>query len=554
MGRYRGRRSPVSASLSWRGVRRVFTTSGGAVGLVCVLALAVTVGASGCQTVVQRGLAEEYYNIGNAFFELEDYDSAIANYRRALELDPKLTRADYNLAFAYLRLNRINDAIELLEELIASDRDNLLLQESVAYSYFLLGDGEEAIARYEAVLENSPLRVTALYNLALLENQENNYLRAGELLETAHGVDGADEEITYQLIQVLQEHNAAERREDEAVAAAAEAEAAALEAEAAAAAEAEGLGTEAEGAETAGDTETAEAEAAGEVLEAEGIETSADEQAGATGTGADDSGEEAAAPDSEVAGAETPDAGEQESVSAEDEESTEDTGEGATEEEIEAERLAAERTAAQEVRSERIIELARELQESTTLGSTEIISIGRIFEDAAFYQEALMQFQRVGEEDPQLPWSQFRQAYIYLTAIGEPAEGLEILTMAIEAGYNDPRDLIQLYDNEQLLQQEQVEGIYVESALDIDTLRDAALRAAAAELEAAALEEESAAGDDTGDEIFVDDDGGGDNGSGFVDDDIITDDNDIILDDKPAESAPDTIPDPVGDGDEKKEQ
>ncbi len=551
MGRYRGRRSPVSASLSW--VRRVFTTSSaGVVGLVCVLVLAV--GALGCQTVVQRGLAEEYYNIGNAFFELEDYDSAIANYRRALELDPKLTRADYNLAFAYLRLNRINDAIELLEELIASDRDNLLLQESVAYSYFLLGDGEEAIARYEAVLENSPLRVTALYNLALLENQEDNYLRAGELLETAHGVDGADEEITYQLIQVLQEHNAAERREDEAAAAAAEAEAAALEAEAAAAAEAEGLEGEGEGAETAAGTETAEAEAAGETVEAEGIETSADEQAALPGTGADDSGEEAATPppDGEVAGAETPDAGEQESVSAEDGESTGDAGgEGATEEEIEAERLAAERAAAQEVRSERIIELARELQESTTLGSTEIISIGRIFEDAAFYQEALVQFQRVGEEDPQLPWSQFRQAYIYLTAIGEPAEGLEILTMAIEAGYNDPRDLIQLYDNEQLLQQEQVEGIYVESALDIDTLRDAALRAAAAEQEAAALEEESAAGDDTGDEIFVDDKGG-DDGSGFVDDDIITDDNDIITDDKPAESAPDTIPDPVGDEEKEK--
>ncbi|MBN3034671.1 MAG: tetratricopeptide repeat protein [Bacteroidales bacterium] len=58
--------------------------------------------------------AELYYNLGNSYFKLDDYPSAILYYEKALKIDPHDPDIEYNLNLAR---TRIVDKIEPLPEL-----------------------------------------------------------------------------------------------------------------------------------------------------------------------------------------------------------------------------------------------------------------------------------------------------------------------------------------------------------------------------------------------------------------------------------------------------
>lgn len=58
--------------------------------------------------------AQIYCNIGNAYFKLTDYPSAILNYEKAIKLDPTFEDAKYNLNVSNLK---ITDKIEPLPDL-----------------------------------------------------------------------------------------------------------------------------------------------------------------------------------------------------------------------------------------------------------------------------------------------------------------------------------------------------------------------------------------------------------------------------------------------------
>ena len=83
--------------------------------LTCLAALLF----SGCTSQVQqKDLATEFFNLGNAYFELQKYDKAIEYYMQAIELDDTLIKANYNLARVYIEKNDFNKAQEILRAII----------------------------------------------------------------------------------------------------------------------------------------------------------------------------------------------------------------------------------------------------------------------------------------------------------------------------------------------------------------------------------------------------------------------------------------------------
>lgn len=139
-----------------------------------------------CQSYVPRqDLAEEYYNLGNAYFGLERYEEAANYYRRALNLSPNLERANYNLARSLVAAGDFAGAIALLEELRANEQESVRLTETLAYAELRAGERERAVELYEEVLELSPYRVNALYNLGVIARRADNHRRAAELLSRA---------------------------------------------------------------------------------------------------------------------------------------------------------------------------------------------------------------------------------------------------------------------------------------------------------------------------------------------------------------------------------
>ncbi len=131
--------------------------------LVCALAL------GGCVSSARdRQVASDYYDLGNAYAELGQYEKAISEFQAALNLDPAFVKADYNLALAYVHVKRTGDAVSVLKRLLAADPQNTQLLSALGWAYHLSGKDEDALAEYMSVISLSPADLNALYNSGII--------------------------------------------------------------------------------------------------------------------------------------------------------------------------------------------------------------------------------------------------------------------------------------------------------------------------------------------------------------------------------------------------
>ncbi|MFW5695922.1 MAG: tetratricopeptide repeat protein [Alkalispirochaeta sp.] len=175
--------------------------------------LVVVLFASGCRSdISSRELAEEYFNLGNAFFELGRYQDSFDYYSRAIELSPEIPAAGYNLARLHEQRGEYPAALDVLDDLLDEDPENGLYRETRAFVLFRDGQRRQAREEYTALIGEYPARVRLRYNLGLLELDADNADRAYQTL--IDGVELAEEDAEYQW--VLSEAAYRSGREDEA--------------------------------------------------------------------------------------------------------------------------------------------------------------------------------------------------------------------------------------------------------------------------------------------------------------------------------------------------
>ncbi|MFP4115530.1 MAG: tetratricopeptide repeat protein [Spirochaetota bacterium] len=139
-----------------------------------------------CATMLSREeLATEYYNIGTAYYELDQLDKSATYLSRAIELEPELARASYNLARVYVLQERHDEAIALLERLLEEDPNNALVMETLAYANYEAGRLDAAAEWYDLALEISPTDVDLLTNRATVALGLGNARDALVALRTA---------------------------------------------------------------------------------------------------------------------------------------------------------------------------------------------------------------------------------------------------------------------------------------------------------------------------------------------------------------------------------
>jgi Ca-activated chloride channel family protein len=111
---------------------------------------------------------------GNQYYQAAQYDLAEAQYRKAMELDPKNTTAQYNLANALQKQNKFDEASKVLETL-ANTTPNKAIQSAAWYNHGValtkLKNLEGSIESYKKALRINPSDQEARENLekALLE-------------------------------------------------------------------------------------------------------------------------------------------------------------------------------------------------------------------------------------------------------------------------------------------------------------------------------------------------------------------------------------------------
>ncbi len=136
---------------------------------------------SGCVTgITPSDLAGEYFNIGNAYFDLKKYDKAVFYYKEAYKLDNTLFKARFNIALSYIALNRNDTADKILAELLKKDSENVRILASLAYSYHMEGKDKEALSELNKILTISPENTDARNNMAIILWKQDRKAEAAE--------------------------------------------------------------------------------------------------------------------------------------------------------------------------------------------------------------------------------------------------------------------------------------------------------------------------------------------------------------------------------------
>ena len=91
---------------------------------------------------VRSETAVERLNSGRNYFEEGEYDKAIAQFKKALELEPGDADIHFVLGFAYHMSARLEEAIAQYKKVISLDPDNAHAYSKLGYVYGLLEQPE----------------------------------------------------------------------------------------------------------------------------------------------------------------------------------------------------------------------------------------------------------------------------------------------------------------------------------------------------------------------------------------------------------------------------
>lgn len=130
----------------------------------------------------RRESAKLYYNLGNAYLELGDTAKASESYLKALEYNKNMKIASFNLAKAYIEVEKYSEAIEIIDGMLIKEPENTILLSAKAYCVYRFGNYEKATEIYDNVLDIDPGNLEALYNSAIIKIDMENYSAALEKL------------------------------------------------------------------------------------------------------------------------------------------------------------------------------------------------------------------------------------------------------------------------------------------------------------------------------------------------------------------------------------
>jgi tetratricopeptide (TPR) repeat protein len=159
-----------------------------------IFSLLILISLISCNTISDN-LSSEFFNIGNAYYEVGEYEKAIEYYNRALiEGSDGENSIRYNLAIAYSESNRVQEGLVHFEYLLDQDPENMKILQSIAYAYYLLEDRKKSLELYDKILGIFGYNSTALFNKALLLI-DDNMDEAEEVLEKLYSVDSSVEVV-----------------------------------------------------------------------------------------------------------------------------------------------------------------------------------------------------------------------------------------------------------------------------------------------------------------------------------------------------------------------
>jgi len=151
---------------------------------ICFLSIFIlsffTVISNGCAS--RKASAQEYFELGMAYYNLGKFDEAEKWLIRAKNMDRTMTASTYNLGRLAYEMKRYEEAAKHFEAVLKKDKDNVPALKAAAYSRIKTGDIEIAEKHYAKLLSLVPDSADDGYNHALVLFALERYEQAEELL------------------------------------------------------------------------------------------------------------------------------------------------------------------------------------------------------------------------------------------------------------------------------------------------------------------------------------------------------------------------------------
>ncbi len=107
------------------------------------------------------GIASEYYKRAHSLTDEKQYEFAIDEYTKAIDLVPEFFEAIDNRAFCKMDLGRWEEAIEDFKESLSVNPDSLLAEFSIGECYLQLGALDKAQEQFEKAIAIDPNHKTS---------------------------------------------------------------------------------------------------------------------------------------------------------------------------------------------------------------------------------------------------------------------------------------------------------------------------------------------------------------------------------------------------------
>jgi len=126
----------------------------------------------------------EYYNIGNAFYELDQFDKAEDYYLRVLKIDPDFHKARNNLVYIYVKKLQFDLAKENIQYLKNSDSENIVVKKLDAYVKYKEGNLKDSLNLYLEIYNGGDKSKSVAISIVKLYYQLNEFTKGLSLIET----------------------------------------------------------------------------------------------------------------------------------------------------------------------------------------------------------------------------------------------------------------------------------------------------------------------------------------------------------------------------------
>jgi tetratricopeptide (TPR) repeat protein len=138
---------------------------------------------------VDSACAYFYFLWGKSAESEERFEEALEAYEKALVCDPGADYVSQKLAILLVNMGKKEQAVVLLEKMIADEPANIGHRLLLGNVYSSMGRGREARAVYEAALQIAPDDTQAMLMLGALYARDREYVQAQKILERLVQVD-----------------------------------------------------------------------------------------------------------------------------------------------------------------------------------------------------------------------------------------------------------------------------------------------------------------------------------------------------------------------------